>query len=225
MENFEEKLREMEQQHRFTLSKISHEIRNPVTLINSFLQLMQDQHPEITHFEYWNQIISNMDFLKSLLDEISDYNRSVSIHPETINLYLFLRQIVADVAPSLMPRNIQIDLEKRSALPPVDVDPVKMKEILFNLIRNSAEAIQDHGSILLTVFLKDMCAVITVSDDGPGIPADYLPTLFDPFVTHKKEGTGLGLAITKNVIAAHNGTIDVESSRDKGTTFTMTLPL
>lgn len=76
----------LEESHRMNLSRISHEIRNPITLINSFLQLTQKKHPEVIEFKTWNPIIENMEYLKQLLEELSDYNNSGILHKE-----LFLR--------------------------------------------------------------------------------------------------------------------------------------
>lgn len=224
-ENYEARLQEMENKHRFTLSQISHEIRNPVTLISSFLQLMKSQHPEITQFEHWDQVMSNMDFLRSLLEEISSYNASGSINPTTANLYYLMKDLVEDVSPTLFKRNIQLHLEKKTAIPPYDVDSVKFRQILHNLIRNSAEAIGQNGSITLGLSCDVDSVIITLADDGPGIPKEYIDTLFDPFVTHKKDGTGLGLTIVKNIITAHNGTVNVRSEEGAGTLFTLVFPL
>lgn len=222
---YEEQLLELTEQHRFAMQKISHEIRNPITLISSFLQIVESEHPEVAHFRHWDQIIENMDFLKKLLDEISDYNRSTIIHAETVNLYRMLETIVQDISPSLAKRGIQILLHKRTALPPLNADSVKLKEAFHNLIRNSAEAIHKNGTISIDIFYENEHIIISFADDGPGIPEDYLPVIFDPFVTYKKEGTGLGLAITKNIISAHNGTIIAESNTGSGALFTLSLPI
>lgn len=222
---YEEQLLELTEQHRFAMQKISHEIRNPVTLISSFLQIVESEHPEVTHFKYWDQIMENMDFLKKLLDEISDYNRSTIIHVETVNLYHMLQNMVQDMSPSLSKRGIQILLHKRTALPPLNADSVKLKEAFHNLIRNSAEAINKNGTISIDIFYEDEHIIIAIADDGPGIPDECLSSIFDPFVTYKKEGTGLGLAITKNIISAHNGTIIAESNAGSGAVFTLSLPI
>lgn len=224
-DTYEKQLQAMEEQHRFTLQKISHEIRNPVTLINSFLQIMEEQHPEVSQFECWTQIMENMNFLKSLLNEISDYNRSSIIHSEPTNLYHMLQRIVQDVTPTLSEQKIQIHLHKHTALPPIDADPVKLREVFYNLIRNSAEAIGTNGNITIGIGYENESIVITVADDGPGIPKEHLSAIFEPFVTYKKEGTGLGLAITKNVIDSHRGTIVVESKKGSGTQFSISLPI
>lgn len=223
--NTENPIEKIEQDCQFRISQISHEIRNPVTLINSYLHLLAKDHPEVTGFQYWEEVSSNMEFLIALLNEISSYNRSTTANKEATNLYWFLQDFVKDISLELEKQNIQIILKKESALPRLDIDPVKFKEVLYNLVRNSAEAIDHDGEITIRIYFEDLSIVIDVSDNGPGIPEEYLPTLFDPFVTHKKEGTGLGLAITKNIIDAHNGTIQVSSHVGKGTSFILRLPI
>ena len=217
--------KDAEQDYQFRISQISHEIRNPVTLINSYLQLLAKAHPEVTGFQYWDHVTSNMEFLITMLNEISSLNRTYITKKESTNIYWFLQSFVEDISVELKKRNIQILLKKESALPRLDIDPVKFKEVLYNLVRNSAEAIDQNGTIIIRAYFEDLAIMIEVSDDGPGIPNEHLPTLFDPFVTYKKEGTGLGLAITKNIIDAHNGTIRVSSHVGKGTSFTLRLPL
>lgn len=218
-------IEELEESYQFRISQISHEIRNPVTLINSYLQLLAKTHPEVTGFQYWDHVSSNMEFLVDLLNEISTYNHSEHVRKESTNIYMFIQNFIEDISIELEKHSIQILLKKESALPRLDIDPVKFKEVLYNLVRNSAEAIGRDGFITIRIYFEDLSIIIEVSDNGPGIPEEYLPTLFDPFVTHKKDGTGLGLAITKNIIEAHNGTIEVQSHAGNGTSFLMRLPL
>lgn len=218
-------MEELEQTYQFRISQISHEIRNPVTLINSYLQLLAKVHPEVADFQYWDHVVSNMDFLIDLLNEISNYNHSEHVNKTSTNIYMFVKDFVEDISIELEKQGIQILLQKESALPRLDIDPVKFKEVLHNLVRNSAESISQNGMITIRMYFEDLSIIIEISDNGCGIPEEYLPTIFEPFVTHKKDGTGLGLAITKNIIDAHGGTIQVSSHLNKGTTFTMRLPL
>ena len=223
--NAQMSLKEIEDSYQFQLSKISHEIRNPVNLIYNYLQLLAKDHPEVKGFEYWDHVTSNMDFLILLLNEITAFQNSENIYKESINIYLFLQRFVEEISTELDKHNIQIHLKKESAIPRLDIDIVKFKSVLHNLIRNSVEAIGRDGNITIRIYFEDLSIVLKVIDDGPGIPEEYLPTLFEPFVTHKQEGTGLGLAIIKNIIDAHDGTISVESQFGEGTTFTIRLPL
>lgn len=218
-------LKEIEDAYQMRVSKISHEIRNPVNLIYNYLQLLEKDLPAVTKSPYWEHVTSNMDFLILLLNEISALNNSDYIHKESTHIYMFLQNFVEEAATELVKHNIQIQLKKESALPRLDIDVIKFRSVLHNLVRNSAEAIGKDGNITIRVYFEDLFIVFKIIDDGPGIPEEYLPTLFEPFVTHKQEGTGLGLAIIKNIIDAHGGTISVDSQFGKGATFTLRLPL
>ena len=93
----------------------------------------------------------------------------------------------------------------------------------MNLLKNAFEAAKPDNTVRLTAFSKNGKVIIKVQDTGCGISEEQLPTIFDPFVTYKKDGTGLGLAICDHIIKAHGGTISVESELGVGTTFCVTL--
>lgn len=223
--NTQKSISELEESYQFRMSQISHEIRNPVNLVSNYLQLLAKAHPEVTGFQYWDHVTSNMDFLIDLINEISTFNNSERVDLKSTNINMFVRSFVENVSVELEQKNIQILLKKESALPRLDIDAVKFREVLHNLIRNSAEAIERDGTITIRMYFEDLSIIIEVSDDGPGIPDEYLSTIYDPFVTHKKDGTGLGLAITRNIVEAHGGTISVRSKEGTGTSFTMIFPL
>ncbi|MDY2938815.1 MAG: HAMP domain-containing sensor histidine kinase [Fusicatenibacter sp.] len=210
---------------RTLLSKVSHEIRNPVALINSFLQLLLSNHPELSDDCYYQKILENMNTLKDLLDELTSYNHSNVLHTEEVNPYLLLQQITADAGTVLESRQISVELSKQSAIPRIQLDPLKFQQLCFNLIRNATEAMPDGGTIRIAVSFDGDNVILTFSDEGCGIPKEDLPTLFDPFVTHKKNGTGLGLAICREIVTAHHGTISVHSREGEGAHFTVCLPL
>lgn len=207
------------------ISAISHEIRNPVTLIHAYLQLLAQNHPELTSDNSWTHVMTNMDYLTELLNSISLYNNSLSIQKSTVNLHPFLLNIADELSPILEQHQISLNIKKKSALPPIEIDGTKIRQVLHNLIRNSMEALKSGGQICISIYFQDLSIVIEVQDDGPGIPSAYLSDLFEPFVSHKKEGTGLGLAIVRNIIHAHNGTIEVASLVEHGTCFTIKLPI
>lgn len=207
------------------LSKVSHEIRNPVALINSFLQLLAANHPELKEDSCYLKIEENMDYLKLLLDELSTYNHSHTANTEDLNPYLLLQSITASASVLLEEQGIELQLSKQSAVPRIPIDKTKFQQLFSNLIRNAAEAMPDGGTILISVSCDGDNVILQVQDTGCGIPEEYLPTLFDLFVTHKKNGTGLGLAICREIVSAHRGTISVESAPGQGTTFTVSLPV
>lgn len=214
-----------EPQIQLSLSQISHELRNPITLINTYLHLFASKHPETIDCEYWQHIMSNMEFLKTLLAELSDFHNSYSLHTKTIHMKNFLKELLQELTPLMEERNISIQYMSDSSDQLLKIDPIKIKQVLFNLIRNSMEAIKSHGHISIHSYCKNHLYHLELTDDGPGIPKACQNNIFEPFVTYKSEGTGLGLAISKNIIHAHNGTIQVYSEEGCGTTFIIKLPL
>lgn len=215
-----------DEEYNYTLSKFSHEIRNPVTLINSFLQLMVQDHPEISTYNYYDKIEENMTILRSLLDELTDYNHAANLCEEEINLYLFLVKFTESAREILKRDKIDIELQKGSAIPRIKLDPVKMNQLFSNLIRNSAEAIYPNPGKITIKILCDGCKVeIKISDTGDGITQDQMDNIFHPFISYKKDGNGLGLAICDEIMKAHHGSISVISLPNEGTEFTLYFPV
>lgn len=207
------------------LSRISHEIRNPVGLLSSQLQLMTDHHPELKDYEEWDNLEENMDYLTSLLGELSDYNNADTIRLESIEMEPFLRSVLSCARPSLNYLDISLHVHLDEQLPVIRGDRVKLRQVILNLLRNAQEAITPPGQIYLEAFCRNGHIFISMKDSGCGIPREYMDTLFDPFVTHKPGGTGLGLAIIRQIIEAHQGTVQAESIPGKGSTFTVILPV
>lgn len=216
-------IRRLEEAHHMELSRVSHEIRNPVTLINSFLQLTVSQHPEVASYRTWKSITENMDYLKLLLNELSDYNNSGDLKSEELSLSSFLRSLVDECRYIVAP--LELTYHKETAVPPCCFDKIKLRAALLNLIRNAAEALSDKtdGRILVSLSFDGSLFRIRVVNNGPQIPDEYIDGIFEPFVTHKKDGTGLGLAIVRNIVQAHGGTVSVTSDPEK-TCFTLCLP-
>ena len=104
-------------------------------------------------------------------------------------------------------------------------DKVKLEEVILNLLQNAKDAVGTHGKIVLSAERKNDTILICCQDNGCGITADQIDTIFDPFVTYKENGTGLGLSSAKSITEAHGGTIQAESSPETGTIFTVTLPV
>lgn len=224
-EVFRELFQAIEKDHMLSLSKISHEIRNPVTLINGFLQLMASDHPEVHTWRYWNDIMENMAFLRELLTELSQYNNAGTLHRTEASPYQILSSVISSSTPSFEEKHIAISLEKLAPVPTFMLDGTKLREVFFNLFRNAAEAMPEGGEIHCAIDCDGDNVTITVADTGCGIPAEYMDDIFEAFVTHKKDGSGLGLAIASQVIKAHQGKISVSSTEGQGTEFTIVLPI
>lgn len=218
-------LERLKNENQLLLSKIFHEIRNPVALIRSAMDLMAIHHPEVTEYEEWDDILDSMDYLKSLLNEVSQFNNATRLKPQPTQISEFLESIFRSVQPTL--DYLQIHFTSDFDLPdtPLLIDPTKLRQAILNLLRNAYEAVPVHGTIQFVASVKDNSLLFQVKDNGCGISAEDLSSLFQPFVTHKKEGTGLGLPITKQIIESHGGTISVVSTPGQGTIFTIRLPM
>lgn len=216
---------DLQAQEHFTLSHASHEIRNPVTLINSFLQLLESHHPELKEDKYWGKIMENMDFLKTLLNEFSSFNNSWKLNFQSLDLSELLENLIASFIPTLKSCNISLVSNIEPNLPIIQADKTKLSQLILNLLRNSSEAIKTDGIIHCSLSAKKNHLVLSIKDNGSGIPVLYQEDLFKPFVTHKQEGTGLGLPICKRIAEAHGGSISFQSMPETGTEFTILLPI
>nr|WP_300824379.1 ATP-binding protein [uncultured Schaedlerella sp.] len=213
--------------HQVTVSTIAHEIRNPLTLISSALQIMQVQHPEVTEFSHWKQTMDDVNFMRQLLEELSTFNNGNTLHYSVFSIEHLLKNIAISFAISL--DEADSDIEFSSSIPDklgkYTGDKIKLEEVLLNLLKNAKEAIAGKGTILLTASRKKNVLTIQIKDSGCGIPAENIDSIFEPFKTYKQGGTGLGLSLSKRIVEAHDGSISVASREGQGTTFTVKLPI
>lgn len=218
--------------HRMEVSAISHEIRNPFTLIYSTLQMIEGERPDVTACTHWQTLRRDMEYMKQLLKELSSYNNGDHLKLAPMDTNTFLKTLALSFASSLVDTDIEFRSEISPELPPVTVDGVKLRQVLLNLLGNARDAVtsascpRDHSpSIGLRAGLSGGMLQITVSDNGCGIPEEELSHIFQPFVTHKENGTGLGLAIARRIVAAHGGTLVATSVPGVRTVFTVSLPI
>ena len=209
----------------YTISKISHEIRNPLTLIYSTFQLIETRHPEARNFAHWSELRENIEYTISLLQELSSYNNSEHLHLDTFSAQNFLGQLCLSFAASCIDTGIHFSSLISPDLPALTADKIKLREAILNLLKNARDSVTDTGSIRLEANQKNQILEIIISDTGCGIPPEHLDHIFDPFVTYKPDGTGLGLAIVQRIVTAHGGTINVTSPPEKGTSFLLSLPI
>lgn len=213
--------------HHAILSSVTHEIRNPLTLISSSLQLIESQHPETKEFYGWKQMNEDVDFIRLLLEDLTTFNNGHTLCSTTFSIEHFLKNISISfaMANEIHNPNIEFTALIPSSLGMFVGDKIKLEEVILNMLHNAQEAINNTGAIKLSANCSNQTLTIQIQDDGCGIPLEQLNTIFDPFITYKPNGTGLGLAISKNIIEAHNGTITVESEVGKGSSFTIRLPI
>lgn len=211
--------------HRITVSTIAHEIRNPLTLVYSSLQMMELQHPEVRDFAHWEQTTADVDFMCQLLNELSTFNNGERLTYSPFSLNKLIKNVSISFAISLEDSDIEYVSNIDPSITTYTGDKHKLQEVLLNLLRNAKDAIEGSGHIYLDAARRRDQIVIECRDDGCGIEAAKLDSIFEPFTTYKKDGTGLGLAISKRIVESHGGTLTVNSTPMKGSTFTVVLPL
>ncbi|MDT8396454.1 MAG: ATP-binding protein [bacterium] len=230
------KLREMEGKLRVSeklsaigrmAASIAHEVRNPLASMSGSIQILKkdlDLHGE--DLRLMDIVLKETQRLNDLLGNFLDYARPPSPRFEDVDL----RDIVSDTVNFLDPVATAGEISLETDLPaePVilSLDVSQMRQILMNLVKNAADAVSRGGRITVSVVRDDNGggSVLAVSDDGPGIPDEVLPEIFEPFKTTKDHGTGLGLAIVYQLVQIHKGTIDVRTEEGRGTTVSVNLP-
>lgn len=210
-----------------SVSMIAHEIRNPLTLISSSLQIIEAQHPEVKEFYNWGQTMEDVSFMCSLLDDLSTFNNSSTLHHSVFSMEKLMKNIAVSFAISLDASDSKIQFSSRIVPGMGDFtgDKVKLEQVVLNLLRNAKDAVSDDGVITLSAVREDDSIIVKCTDNGCGIPDDVIDTIFDPFVTYKENGTGLGLCSAKQIVELHGGMISVQSSPGSSTVFTVTLPV
>lgn len=207
------------------ISEFSHEIRNPLTLINSSLQLLENDCPAVLDSPLWPQIRQDMQDVLRLLQDMSSLNKSSRITRIPVSISDLLTGIESSFRPMMEQRNmhfiVTIDDALRGTM--INADGPKLKEAVTNLLLNAVDAVSEStcgGKIYLLASQADSLLTIHVKDNGPGIPSEYLDTLFDPFVTHKAHGTGLGLGIARNIVTQHGGSLLLDTCTSLPETYT-----
>lgn len=208
----------------YILSKFSHELRNPLTTVYSTVQLIETQHPEVKDFKYWSNLARDLEYMNQLLTELSDFSKSERLQVSTFSLRALLEQISLSFAATIADSEVEYTSKISPSINQITGDKTKLQEVFLNLLKNAYDAAAPDKTIYLEASCDENFISVRVQDTGCGINEEQLPTIFDPFVTYKKNGSGLGLAICNHIILAHGGNISVESTVNVGTTFTVSLP-
>jgi signal transduction histidine kinase len=220
-----------QQQHFATIGQIAasiaHDIRNPLTSIKGFIQLIEKNERRDSYNNYFQIIRSEITRIDMLLREVLMLSKSHTVNAEPWNIVHLdglLGRLVILMEPDALKSNIQIRLHLNHS-PVVRGSEDKLQQVFMNLMRNAIEAISEGGRIDIILKESDGLAIIHFQDTGSGIDEGNQDHLFTPFFTTKREGTGLGLPICHSIIKAYDGEIKVRNLPEKGAEFTVTLPM
>jgi len=227
-----EERRSLEDRHARDVARLSaslaHEIRNPITAARSLVQQMGEDPGSRDHVEYARVALDELGRVERSISHLLRFAREEDLRLEEIDLAAVVEAALEVLAEPLDARGIEVQC---------DLDPVplrgdfdKLRRVVVNLVRNAADAMEEAGTPQPRLRLEtgtDLAgthAWLRVRDDGPGMDAEQLERIWDPYVTSKDDGAGLGLAITRKLVEAHRGSIEAESEPGAGTTFVVTLP-
>ncbi|MDH5203795.1 MAG: ATP-binding protein, partial [Nitrospirota bacterium] len=204
-------------------SVLAHEIRNPLGSIKGFAQYLKEHSEKIDERteKSINIIIDESKRLELLTEDLLIYARIDELRPEKIDVISLIRDVITPLPVKERGILIKFDMPERIM---IVSDKEKLRQIIYNLIQNSIDAIGSKGQISLSVKKGDNSVEIALSDTGKGIERDELEKIFTPFYTTKVRGTGLGLAIIDKLIKVLGGSIRVESEPNQYTTFIMRVP-
>ena len=201
---------------------IVHEIRNPLTSLKGFVQLMKAGIEAKN--EYYNIMIEEIEKMEAMTTELL----YISKPPKDNKIPEYINQMIEDVIVLLEPQAKQKNIKlcwKRGKDAKVYCNRSQIKQVLINLIKNAIEAIEEEGTVEVETTMLANWILIDIVDDGPGVPKNLIKRLGEPFFTTKENGTGLGLMVTKQLLEQHGSTLAIFHNETGGSTFRISMPL
>lgn len=216
------------------VSTVSHDLRSPLTAILGYVELLERVGPvsELQR-EFISRVQFNVHTITSLINDLLDLGRieaGFDARNEIVPIEAMIKEVIEELTPSASEKSQQLLVELTPELPVTLGDPVRLRQMLSNLVGNAIRYTQSGGTIWVRGRAEDNQVILQVVDNGPGIPLADQPYIFDKFyrasnIPAEVPGTGLGLAIVKSIVENQQGRIWVDSNPGKGTTFTIVLPI
>jgi two-component system, OmpR family, phosphate regulon sensor histidine kinase PhoR len=215
------------------VANVSHELKTPLTSIKGFAETLRYVEDEETRVKFLNIINDEAERLSRLISDIltlSQIEQTRGIKDEPVDVSAAVSQVVMLVKNSADKKNIKL-LTEGDKIEGLHGDPDLLKQMLINLVDNAVKYSGEGSQVVISTGMKDGYGVLSVRDNGIGIPKEHLERLFERFYrvdaarSREQGGTGLGLAIVKHIVLGFKGTIEVDSEPDRGSKFTVKLPL
>lgn len=209
----------------------AHSIRNPLTSVKMRLfSLNRSLDLDSIQQEDFDVISQEIDHVDNIMQNFLEFSRPPKLMLQGVSPSEVIDQTVLLLQHRLESSNTTLTIQRRQPLPKLQADPEQLKEAFVNIVVNACEAMEPGGAITVREEEKftekgDRQAIITFSDNGPGIPKRVQTKVFEPFFTTKEAGSGLGLSIVARIIQQHGGQVDVESEEGQGTSFIVMLPV
>jgi len=214
---------------------IAHEINNPLAVINEKAGLMKDILQLIGDFPNKEKFLSivfsitdSVDRCRTITQRLLGFARRMDVSVEIIDMNETIKEVIGFLDKEILYRNVRLDMNLSENLPKIESDRGLLQQVFLNIANNAIDALKDGGTLAIATGKKDEDTLqVIIGDNGHGIPKEVLKHIFEPFFTTKEKGkgTGLGLSISYGIMQKLGGTILVESEVDKGSTFTVEVPV
>jgi two-component system OmpR family sensor kinase len=218
-------IQERDRQLQMMLSGIAHEVRNPLGGMALFAGLLKEElgdHP--TGLKHLDKISMELDYLSRVVNDFLDFARERPLELEEMDPRAEFEQVEHLSASELQQAGVRLKSEVTPGVKQVQWDRERMRRVLLNLVRNAIQASKTGGAVVIRLEKDGSHLLLSVSDEGCGIPDGKRAQVFEPFYTSRQQGTGLGLALVKKIVEAHGGSISFITREEQGTTFTLRLP-
>ncbi len=208
-------------------SGVAHEVKNPINAIVVHLEVLRQKMKEIDPDtrRHVDVISSEIQRLDRVVQTLVDFTRPVELRLNDMDIRKLVEDVVSLASPAAEKHNVLIEREASLDSLPVRIDADLVKQALLNIVLNGVQAMPDGGTLRLTVKRDGDSALISVRDQGAGIPENIRDKIFNLYFTTKTGGSGIGLAMAYRVVQLHHGSVEFTSIIDHGTTFYLRFPL
>lgn len=205
-------------------ASISHEIRNPLTASKGFMQLLYEDVPKSRH-EYLNIAIQELNQAESVIRNYLTFAKPSLERPEAISVTDIVETVIGIAEPLAAEHEVKINYHQANLSIHVLGDRIRLQQALLNIVKNGIEAMPNGGVLTIDLQMKDSVVTIEVKDTGIGMSTEQMNRLGEPYFSTKEKGTGLGMMVTYRIIQTMQGQIIVTSEKQKGTSFTVEIPV
>jgi len=213
----------------YATSSLIHEIKNPLTVVSGYFQLIQQQEGLDENIKRMINITDNSaKHIQNVLDDFVKFVNTKEIKPEYQSVNAIIKQAMDMMRIKSDEKHIVLHSLEETEEITLAFDTSRISQVLINLYKNAIEAMEEtkgEKNIYTKLYSSGYNMHLEIQDTGKGIPKEMIDVIFKPFKTDKEKGTGLGLSICQNIMLAHKGKIEIKESSENGTTFLLTLPI